>query len=70
MMSVHGANLIFFNKNIKIESQEQSLTPYTPTPDNISFLPYLPTPVPPQSGRHMCITPYDRKESCLTNIIV
>ena len=39
MMSAHGANLIFFNKNIKIESQEQSLTPYSPTSDNISFLP-------------------------------
>ena len=71
MMSVHGANLIFFNKNIKIESQEQSLTPYTPTPGNISsFCLNSPPPPLPQSGRHVCITPYDRKESWQTNIIV
>ena len=42
MMSGHGANPIFFNKKV----QKQSLTPQPPTSDNISFLPYPPTPSP------------------------
>ena len=44
MMSGHGANPIFFNKKIKIGRPEHSLTPHPPTFDNISFLPYPPTP--------------------------
>ena len=58
MMSGHGGNPIFFNKKIKIGCPEHSLTPHPPTTENISFLPSLPSPPPPQSGRHMCITPY------------
>ena len=46
MMSGHGANPIFFNKKIiKIGRPEHSLpplAPYSPTHDNISFLPYKP----------------------------
>ena len=55
MMSGHGGNPILFNKKIKIGRPEHSLTPQPPTSDNISFLPYPPSPC--QSGHHMCITP-------------
>ena len=56
MMSGHDPNPIFFNnKKMKIGRPEHSLTPHPPASDNISFLPYPPTPH--QSGRHMCITP-------------
>ena len=56
MMSDHGANLIFFNKKkIKIERPEHSLTLHPLRPITSHF--YL-TPTTPQSGRHMCITPY------------
>ena len=48
------ANPIFFNKKMKIGRPEHSLNPHTPTCHNILFLPY---PPPPQSGRHMFITP-------------
>ena len=47
-MSVHGANPIFWNEKIKIGRPEYSLSPHPPTSDNISFLPYLPTPPSPQ----------------------
>ena len=57
MMSGHGGNPIFFNKKIKIGRPEHSLTPHPPTSDKILFLPY-PPPSPPQSGSHLCITPY------------
>ena len=65
MMSGHGANPIFLNKKSKdwtsrILTNHAPLLPLRPTSNNISFLPY-PTnllPEPPQSGRHMCITPY------------
>ena len=53
MMSGHGGNPIFFNKTIKIGRPEHSLTSHPPTSNNISFFPY-----PPQSGRHICITPF------------
>ena len=56
MMSGHDPNPIFFNnKKMKIGRPEHSLTPHPSASDNISFLPYPPTPH--QSGRHMCITP-------------
>ena len=58
MMSGHGVNPIFFNKKkekTKTGRPKHSLTPQPPTSDNISFLPYPPTPA--ESGRHMCITP-------------
>ena len=56
MISGHGANPISFNKKkIKIERPEHLLTPHPPKSNNISFLPYPPTP---QSRRHMCIKPY------------
>ena len=58
MMSGHGGNPIFFNKKIEIGCPEHSLTPHPLTSDNILFLPY--PPPPPQSRRHMCITPYRR----------
>ena len=57
MMSGHGANPILFN-NKKTDWTPKTLTkPPHPTSDNISFLPDLSPPHPPQSGRHMCITP-------------
>ena len=57
MMSVHGANPIFFfiEKNKDWTSRTLANTP-PPTSDNISFLPY-PTPTPLQSGHHVFITP-------------
>ena len=64
MMSGHGANPIFFNKKIKIGHPEHSLTPHTPTSNNISFLPPPPHPplpprnTSPQSVRRMCTTLY------------
>ena len=46
---------IFFKYVISIMSGHgPNLIFFPPTSDNISFLPY---PTPPQSGRHMCITP-------------
>ena len=44
----------------KIGRPEHWLTPHLVTSDNISFLPYPPSPhtTPRQSGRHMCITLY------------
>ena len=54
MMSSHGANPILFNKKkTKIGRPEHSLIPHSLRPITSHF--YL-TP-PPQSGRHMCITP-------------
>ena len=51
MMPGHGPNSVFFNKKTKIgRPKPPSLS------DNISFLPQ-PSSFP-QSGRHMCITPY------------
>ena len=60
MMSGHGANPIFFNKKNKALANPQPTTS-----DDISFLSYHPPPptIPPQSGRHMCITP---KKNVLT----
>ena len=49
-----GVNPIFFHKKIKIRRTEHSLPITLPTSDNILFLPYS---SPPQSGRHICITP-------------
>ena len=45
-MSGHGANPIFCKKKIKIGRPKHSLTPYPPTSDNISFLPYPSPPSP------------------------
>ena len=45
MVSGHGRNPIFFNKKIKMGHPEHSLTPHPPTSDNISFLPYPPSPL-------------------------
>ena len=42
-MCGYGTNPIFLNKKIKIGRRKHSLTP--PTPNNISFLPYTPTPL-------------------------
>ena len=59
MMLCHGANPIFFNKKKKrIGRPEHSLTPHPDTSDNISFLSTPTLPPSPQSGPHMCITPY------------
>ena len=55
MFGYHGSNPIFFNKKKQIGRPEHSLTPPPPKSDNISFLPYAPTPL--QSGRHMSINP-------------
>ena len=54
-MSGHGPNPIFLIIKIKTGRLEHSLTPHSPTSDNISFWPHL--PIAPQSGRHICITP-------------
>ena len=41
MMSIHGANPIFFNLKKKKDWTSRSLAnPSTPTSDNISYLPY------------------------------
>ena len=49
MMSDHGANLIFFNKRIKIRRPQHSLTPRPPPPtsDNVSFCLNSPSYPPP-----------------------
>ena len=49
MMSGHGPNPIFLIIKIKTGRLEHSLTPHSPTSDNISFWPHLPIA--------MCITP-------------
>ena len=54
MMSGPGLNPIFFHKKLKIRRTEHSLPLTLPTSDNILFLLYS---SPPQSGRHICITP-------------
>ena len=54
---------IFVNEKLKIGRPEHSLIPHSATFDNISFLPYPPSPPPsathhlPLSGRHLCMTP-------------
>ena len=55
MMSVHGANPVIFNKSNNNWTSRTLAKPPPPTSDHISFLPY--TIHPPQSGRHICITP-------------
>ena len=45
MMSGHGANPIFLIKTIKIGLPEHSLIPNPLTYDNISFVPYPPSPL-------------------------
>ena len=55
MMSNHGANPVFSNKKNKDWTSKTLSTPPSPSPptsDNISFLPYPPSP---QSGCHTCI---------------
>ena len=54
MMSGHGANSIFCNQKIKIGRPKHLLIPHALRPITSHF--YL-TPLPPQSGRHMCINP-------------
>ena len=55
MMSGHGTNLFFLIIiKKKIGCPEHSLNPHLPKSNNILFLHY---PHPPNSGRHMCITP-------------
>ena len=52
------AQIQFSFRKKKIGRPEHLLPP-PPTSDNISFLPYPPPPsFPPQSGRHMRVTPY------------
>ena len=58
----HGANPIFCNKKIKDWTSKTLANSPHPTSDNISFLSYT-TPHPPQSGRHMCITPKQHHEA-------
>ena len=55
MVSGHGVNLIFFNKEIKIGPPKHLLTP-TPLHPVTSHFCFSPHPLS-QSGRHMCITP-------------
>ena len=55
MMSGYGANPISFNKKIKIGCPEHSLTSH---PLHLITSHFYLTPPPPQSGHHMCITPY------------
>ena len=57
-MSGHDPNPIFFNKKMKIGRPEHSLTPHPPTSDNISFLPYPPTPL---KGDVVCVSPLTLK---------
>ena len=59
MMSGHGPNPIFFNKKeIKIGRPEHSLTSNSLRAITSHFcLTPNPNPLPPQTGRHMCIIP-------------
>ena len=59
MMPGRGENPIFFNiKKIKIGGPEHSVTPHPPRPiTSHFFLTSTHSPIPPQSGRHICITP-------------
>ena len=52
MMAGHGANPIFFKKNKELEPPP---TPLHPITSHFCLNPH--PPFPPQSGRHMCITP-------------
>ena len=58
MKSGYDTNPIFFGKIIKIGRPEHSLTlhPLRPITSNFCLTPLPPTL--PQSGRHICITPY------------
>ena len=53
-MSGHGANSIFFNKN-NVQITLQPPPPPIPLRPIISH--FCLTPIPPQSGTHICITP-------------
>ena len=58
MMPGHGYNPIFFNKIIKIERAEHSLTTNPPTSDNISFfLTTLPSHPPTLKVDIICVSP-------------
>ena len=52
--TAHGANPIFFNKKIKIGRPKHSVTLHPLRPITSHFFDLFPC----QSGRHMCITPY------------
>ena len=58
MIPGHGANTIFFNKKIKMGRPEDLVTPHPSTPNNISFLPYSPTP--PLEVDVICVSPLTR----------
>ena len=56
MMSGHGANPIFFDKEIKIGRPRHLLIPpptLRPITSHFCLIHHL---APPQSGRHICIT--------------
>ena len=53
-MSGHGANSIFFNKKNKDRTSRTHANPHPLRPITSHFCLTL---IPPQSGRHMCITP-------------
>ena len=55
MMSGHGANPIFFNKKSKDWTSITLAKP--PPPLRLSHFCLTPAPLPPQSGRRMCIIP-------------
>ena len=57
MMSGHGVNPIFNNKKKKVGRREHSLTPHTPTSDNISFFPY---PLPHLKMDVICVSPLSK----------
>ena len=59
-MSGDGTNPIFFNKKNKGWTSRTLAIPTSSKSNNILFLPYLPTPTPPQSGCHVCMTPNEK----------
>ena len=52
------AQIHFFDKKMKIGRPEHSLIPHLLRPIISHICLTLPSHHPPQSGRHMCITPY------------
>ena len=56
-MSGHGANSIFFNKNNEDRTSRSLSNLPTPIPLRPIISHFRLTPIPPQSGTHICITP-------------
>ena len=64
MTSAHGANPVFFNKKNEFWTSRTLATPHPIRPTTYHFSLAAPPP-PPQSGRHMYITPRLKIEEVL-----